>query len=174
MSNGSLVGTYAYSFAGKNNGTAYSEAGSVTFDGQGGVTSGGSADINAATQTTANITGGSYHVGVDGRGNASIITSSGTETWQIVVKDNTKAYMMRGDSGVTGTGTLYLQDTNKFSMASISGNYGLRLSGPAQGQTGSAAVVGAVTASGAGVITAGKVDIGQGATANARLVGKTL
>ncbi len=168
VSNGTLVGSYAYSFTGKNNGTAYASAGSVTFDGAGNVT-GGSEDLNASAATTATITGGSYHIGVDGRGNATIITSGGTETWQIVVKDNTKAYIMRSDAGVTGTGTLYLQDASKFAIGSITGNYALRLSGPAAGQTGSAAVAAVLTANGAGVISSGKLDASQGTTASTNL-----
>ena len=164
ISNGSLVGSYAYSVAGKNSGTTYAAAGSITFDGAGNITGGGE-DINNGGATSATITGGSYHIGADGRGNATVQTSAGTETWQIVVKDNTKAYIMRADAGVTGTGTLYLQDTSKFAIASVSGNYALRLSGAAAGQVaGSPAAAGAFTAS-AGVITAGKLDTSAGTTA---------
>lgn len=165
VSNGALVGSYAYSFAGKNSGTAYAAAGSITFDGSGAITGGGE-DINSGSASSATITGGSYHIGTDGRGNATVQTSAGTETWQIVIKDNTKAYIMRADAGVTGTGTMYLQDKSKFAIASVSGNYSLRLSGAAAGQViGSTAVAGAFTASGAGVISAGKLDTSAGTTA---------
>ena len=165
ISNGSLVGSYAYSFAGKASGTAYASAGSVTFDGNGNIT-GGAEDFNNGSATSSTITGGTYHIGTDGRGNATVQTSAGTETWQIILKDNTKAYIMRADSGVTGTGTMYRQDTTKFAIASISGNYSLRLSGAAAGQVASSpAIAAAFTASGAGVITAGKLDTSAGTTA---------
>lgn len=166
ISNGSLVGSYAFSFAGKNSGTAYASAGSITFDGSGNIT-GGSEDVNAAAATAPTITGGTYHVGADGRGNATVQTSSGTELWQIAIKDNTKAFLMRSDAGVTGSGTMYLQDPTKFA-GSISGNYALHLSGPAAGQSGTAAIAAAFTAS-AGVISAGKLDASQGTTASANL-----
>ena len=169
VSNGSLVGSYAYSFAGKSSGTPYASAGSVTLDGNGNIT-GGAEDLNSGTTAALTITGGSYHIGTDGRGNATVQTSSGTETWQIVVKDNTKAFIMRADTGVTGTGTMYLQDTTKFAIASISGNYGLRLSRAAAGQVPSSpAIAAAFTASGAGVISAGKLDASAGTTASTAL-----
>lgn len=165
VSNGSLAGSYAYSFAGKNSGTPYAAAGSITFDGAGTI-SGGAEDLNNGSASSVTITGGAYHIGTDGRGNATVTTSAGTENWQIVIKDNTKAYIMRADASVTGAGTLYLQDTTKFAIASVSGNYALRLSGAAAGQVaGSPAMVGAFTAGGTGVITAGKLDTSAGTSA---------
>lgn len=168
VSNGSLVGSYAFSFAGKNNGTPYASAGSINFDGNGNVT-GGAEDVNAAASTTATITGGSYHIGIEGRGNATVQTSSGPETWQIVVKDNTKASLMRVDTGSTGSGTLYLQDPTKFTFGSVNGNYALQLSGPSAGQTGSPAVAAALTADGAGAISKGTLDASSGTTASTAL-----
>ena len=166
VSNGSLKGNYAFSFAGKNAGTSYATAGSIAFDGNGNITS-GAEDVNAASASSATITGGTYHIGVDGRGNATVQTSAGTETWQIAIKDNTKAFLMRADAGITGSGTLYLQDPSQFA-GSISGNYALHLSGPAAGQNGSAAVAAAFSASG-GVISAGKLDAAQGTSVSSNL-----
>jgi len=168
ISNGSLVGNYAFSFAGKNSGTAYASAGSITFDGGGNIT-GGSEDVNAVAATSLAITGGTYHIGIDGRGNATVQTSGGTETWQIVIKDNTKAFVMRADAGTTGSGTLYLQDVTKFAIGSVNGNYALQLSGPAAGQTGSAAIAGAFAANGAGGISGGKLDASAGTTVSTAL-----
>ena len=168
ISNGSLAGQYAFSMTGKNNGSAYASAGSITFDGSGNIT-GGAEDVNNGAATSVTITGGTYHIGTDGRGNATVQTSVGTETWQIAIKDNGKAYLMRGDSGATGIGTLYLQDATKFAVASVTGNYALQLSGPAAGQAGSAAEAGAFSADGAGVIGSGKLDVSEGTTANPAL-----
>jgi hypothetical protein len=168
ISNGSLVGNYAFSFAGKNSGTAYASAGSITFDGGGNIT-GGSEDVNAVAATSLAITGGTYHIGIDGRGNATVQTSGGAETWQIVIKDNTKAFVMRADAGTTGSGTLYLQDVTKFAIGSVNGNYALQLSGPAAGQTGSAAIASAFAANGAGGISGGKLDASAGTTVSTAL-----
>src|ERR1051326_9168982 len=76
---------------------------------------------------------------------------------------------MRGDSGATGIGTMYLQDTTKFAVTSVTGNYALQLSGPAAGQTGSAAEAGAFSADGAGVIGSGRLDVSVGTTATPAL-----
>lgn len=165
VSNGSLVGQYAFSFAGKNSGGAYASAGTITFDGAGGITT-GSEDVNNGSATGVSITGGTYHIGTDGRGLATVVTSAGTETWQIALKDNTKAFLIRGDANVSGSGTMYSQDSTKFNVAAITGNYGLQANGPAAGQTGATAIAGAVAANGAGAFTSGKVDISTGTTAS--------
>jgi hypothetical protein len=168
VSNGSLVGQYAFSFAGKNSGTAYASAGSITFDGKGNIT-GGAEDLNAGAASSVTITGGSYHIGVDGRGNATVPTSSGTETWQIVIKDNTKAFLMRADGNISGSGALYLQDATKFAIGSIHGNYALQISGPAAGQIGGSPAVAAAFSANGGIISSGKLDASQGTTASTAL-----
>lgn len=161
ISNGSLNGQYAFAISGTASGTAYVAGGTVKFDGAGNVT-GGSEDMNNGTASTVAITGGTYHVGADGRGNASITTASGTQTWQFVLKDNTKAYVMRADTNATGSGVLYLQDTTQFAIATVKGNYGFDLA-PSPSQA-SAAYAGVITADGAGNLTGGLLDSSAGAS----------
>jgi hypothetical protein len=165
ISNGSLNGRYAFAMSGTASGAPYAEAGTIVFDGSGTVSS-GSADFNnngVATQPL--ITTGSYHISTDGSGIASLSTTSGTQTWQIVLKDNTKAFLVRTDSGTTGSGVLYLQDASQFATSKINGNYGLELAPPSS-QTGTAAYAGVMTADGAGTISGGKLDISNGGTVN--------
>ena len=162
VSNGSLSGQYAFAVSGTSGGTAYVAGGTVKFDGAGNVT-GGTEDMNNGTASIVAITGGTYHVGTDGRGNAAIVTASGTQNWQFALEDNTKAYVMRADATATGSGVLYLQDSTKFAIATVTGKYGLELAPPAS-QTGTAAYAGVVTADGAGTISGGLVDRSAGTT----------
>ncbi len=159
ISNGSLAGQYAFSSAGMNGGTAFVAAGSLAFDGSGNIT-GGLEDVNDGTVATRRITAGSYHIGIDGRGTAALQTQNGTETWQLVLRDHSRAYLLRADGGtVTGAGMLDLQDVKSFTTSSISGSYTLELSGSAAGQAASMAVAGSVTADGSGNVTRGVLDV---------------
>ena len=168
VSNGSLSGQYAYALSGTAGGAPYVSAGTIKFDGAGKITS-GAADTNSnGTITQPSITGGTYHVGTDGRGNATLQIGGGTQTWQVVLVDNTKAYLFRTDANATGSGVLYLQDPATFAIGAVTGNYALELAPPA-GQTSGAAYAGVLTANGAGVISGGKLDISNGATVSTAL-----
>ena len=67
FSNGTLNGKYAFTFSGQNAGASYVAAGSISFDGNGAIT-GGTVDINSGGASAVTITGGTYHIGTDGRG----------------------------------------------------------------------------------------------------------
>lgn len=167
ISNGSLSGQYAFALSGTVGSTPYVSAGTIKFDGAGAIVSGSSDLNNNGTITAPAITGGSYHVGTDGRGNATL-QIGGTQNWQIILVDNTKAYLIRTDANTTGSGIMYLQDPTTFTAASVTGNYALDLASPA-GQTGTAAYAGVVTTDGAGGISGGKLDISNGGTVSTNL-----
>jgi hypothetical protein len=148
--------------------TPYVTGGTINFDGAGNIT-GGSVDINNGAATTATITGGTYHVFSDGRGNASVVTSSGTQNWQFALKDNTKAYIARADTNATGSGVLYRQDPTQFAVANVKGNYALELAPPASQTNGATAYAGVITADGTGNLSGGKLDASAGATVSTAL-----
>jgi hypothetical protein len=79
FSNSSLNGTYVFSISGTDvNGTPYAMVGTFTANGSGGIT-GGTLDINdvnTALIPNSPISRGSYNVGVDGRGIATLQTST--------------------------------------------------------------------------------------------------
>jgi len=155
-SNATLAGQYALAFSGENGSTPIMLAGSITFDGAGHVT-GGTEDSGAGS--SANISGGSYHIGTDGRGTATVQTSAGTSTWQFVVVNHSTIFVTAPDSAGNGTmsGELDLQNPTQFNSAVISGNYTFVLRCPA----GSAplAQVGTILANGAGGISQGLQDV---------------
>ena len=159
--NGSLNGQYAFTLSGQNAGAQYLAAGSITFDGSGNIT-GGTEDVNSGGVSSVTINpGGTYHIGTDGRGNATLQTSAGTANWQFTVVNHSKAFVVRFDSGTPGaSGTMELQDASQFTLAGFSGNYALNLSGAnASGRPGSLAEAGALKSDGAGGIVSGVVDV---------------
>ncbi len=164
FSNGSLNGQYAFAFAGHSGGTEFVSAGSVKFDGNGNIT-GGTEDTNSGSALSTAITGGNYHVGSDGRGNATVQTSSGSETWQFAIANYNHSHVVRFEGGtITGSGTLDLQQASSFALSAIKGGYALRLSGATPATAASA---GAFTADGAGGISQGLLDATTSGTATA-------
>jgi hypothetical protein len=168
--NGSLNGKYAFTFSGQNAGVSYVAAGSVTFDGNGNIT-GGTEDINSGSVSSVTITSGTYHVGTDGRGNATVVTSAGTVNWQFAVVNNSHAFVSRFDSGVpSASGTMDLQDATQFTAGGFSGSYAFNLSGAnSSNKPGSLAAAGALTSTGAGVISGGALDVNSAGTPSAGL-----
>ncbi len=170
FSNGTLKGQYAFDLSGKNAGASYLAAGSIGFDGNGNIT-GGTMDVNSGGVTSAPITGGSYHIGTDGRGNATVQTSAGNVTWQLAVVNHTQVQVARFDSGVAGaSGSMELQDDSLFNAAGFAGKYAFSLSGAtSSGVAGSLAAAGAVTSDGAGTINSGLLDVNSAGTASTAL-----
>jgi hypothetical protein len=168
FSNGTLNGQYAFTFTGQNAGAQFVAAGSITFDGNGNIT-GGTEDVNSGAVSTVTINAGTYHIGTDGRGNATLQTSAGAANWQFTVINHAHAFVIRFDSGVAGaSGTMDLQDASQFTAAGFTGNYAFNLSGAnTSGRPGSLAAAGALTSNGAGVISAGALDLNSAGTSSA-------
>ncbi len=170
FSNGTLNGQYAFTFSGQNAGASYVAAGSISFDGNGNIT-GGTQDINSGGASAVTITGGTYHIGTDGRGNATVVTSGGTVNWQFAVVNHARVFVERFDSGVqSASGTMELQDATQFTLAGVNGSYSFNLSGAnASNKPGTLAMAGAMTSSGAGIISGGALDVNNAGSPSAGL-----
>ncbi len=169
FSKGTLRGQYAFTFSGQNAGNFFAAAGSISFDGSGNIT-GGTEDINSGGASSVTITGGTYNVGTDGRVNASVQTSNGTQAWQLALVNHSRALAIRFDNNIPASGTFDLQDSSAFSLSAVQGSYALRVSGiNAQPTPRSFASVGAVSANGSGVLSSGLLDINNGGTASSNL-----
>ncbi len=152
-----LNGTYVFSVSGIDlQGFPYVVAGTLTANGQGGIT-GGTIDVNAASLSSvvANSpinNNGTYKVGVDGRGQAAFGTSVlGTINLAFVLQDTTHGFVTQFDGNATGSGSLDLQATG----VSPTGSYAFSLSGAdfTSGTVNSFATVGNFTVGSGGAIT---------------------
>jgi len=124
-----LLGTYVIGTSGADfAGQPYQRAGVITLDGNGGLTAGEQTvnfvDPNGGTYTSVTdaVTGGSYFVGADGRGqlvlntNDLTIGQNGIETFSLVVLSSSHVLLtklddptLQGSSNETSVGTLDLQ-----------------------------------------------------------------
>jgi hypothetical protein len=167
-----LKGQYAFLFNGFDDATGkqVAVAGSFTADGFGNITS-GEEDINgpSGVQTSVTFTG-TYVVGLDNRGTASISNSlPGNVTYAFSVGSfnagvATKGRLIEFDDktgipgpGTRGSGIMRLQDPTAFTLASVKGSYGFGLSGQ-DSSGGRLASAGILSADGAGNITSGTED----------------
>ena len=121
FSNSNLNGTYVFSVSGTDAaGAPYAIVGSFTANGSGGNglggITGGTLDLNDPGVPTlvsnATINSGSnYKINVDGRGQASLVTSTafGTITLDFVLQDSSHGLVNEFDGNGTGSGTLDVQ-----------------------------------------------------------------
>ncbi len=169
FSNASLSGSYALSFSGKNAAGTYTAAGSIAFDGSTNIT-GGELDINNGGVSHVTVTGGSYNIGASGRGVATINTANGPLNWSMVLVNHTQAHVISANAvGPVGSGTLDLQDSAAFDVASVHGAYALSITGPNAHNAATFAMAGAISADGAGQITLGVLDINDAGTVHSNL-----
>jgi hypothetical protein len=168
-----LSGNYVFSSSGVDaSGAFLTMAGTLAANGTGGIT-GGTVDligqeITPPTPVAQPITGGSYKVGVDGRGQVSINTttlnSNGVSTGitlmlDFVLTSSSHGLISEFDSNGTGSGTIDLQ-TAAVSQSQITGSYAFGLSGTGATDSGeSLLTVGAITLGATGDATAGFEDI---------------
>jgi hypothetical protein len=114
--NSQLNGSYTFSTTGTDNGgNFFAIVGTFTANGSGGVT-GGSLDYSdPGSQVLQNfaINGGSYAVGSDGRGTATLTAGSlGKIGFDFVLSSTSHGLIIRFDSGGTGSGTMDLQSSS--------------------------------------------------------------
>lgn len=129
----SLSGPYAFSYIGNDASGFLAVAGSFVADGSGHIVS-GIEDIQSflyGVSAQVPITKGTYSVGSDGRGTASVTTGRGTNTWQFALSTNQHAQMTRFDANTTGGGTIDQQSLNARtnSTSVISGRYAFSVLG---------------------------------------------
>jgi hypothetical protein len=182
FSNSNLNGTYVFSVSGSDvNGLPYAIVGTFIANGsggngKGGIT-GGTIDINDTSfaesspvilpVANAPINGnGFYSVGVDGRGQATLGTSTpfGNITLDFVLTSNAHGLVTEFDGNGTGSGTLDLQ-TAGLTQASLAGPYAFSFSGVDASATAIFATVGAFTLDANGNISPGVEDFNNGGLA---------
>lgn len=165
LSSGSLQGQYALSLSGQSSTGVLVRDGSIAFDGNGNIT-GGVEDSNAnGSASNTSITGGTYSIGADGRGVATVQTGAGTFTWDIAVVNHNRAFVSESGGGAVTGGTLDLQDATQFTSAAIQGRYTFSVSGAnTGGAAGSLAIAGALSSDGAGALSQGVRDVNSAGT----------
>jgi hypothetical protein len=132
FSNSNFKGTYVFSVVGSDTvGNFQAMTGTVTADGSGNLT-GGTFDVNnpngAGLLPILTVGSGSrYVVTADGRGRASVSTSSGTFVFDFVMTSNESGKITEFDNSGTGSGTLELQST--VAQGNIAGSYAFNFSG---------------------------------------------
>lgn len=157
--NSQLSGTYAFSISGLDvNGAFFAITGTFAADGNGGIT-GGAVDYNDASGVPAPnlaVTGGSYAVGSDGRGTATLkITSLGNLGVDFVLSSTSHGLITEFDKNGSGSGTFDLQGSA--SQSSIANNpYAFSVAGV--DGNGATSQAGAFTLDDNGNITAGIQD----------------
>jgi hypothetical protein len=165
-SNQSFFGEYAFAASGTNGASATGMAGSITVDGQGNVT-GGIEDIAGNAGSPFVVTGGSYHIGTDGRGSLTLQTTAGTTKWQMVMAGHARVYLTSfdGTSNVS-SGAMDLETPAQLNSTSIQGGYSFLVTGASAAHpSGTLQVAGAFTADGVGSISQGLLDVNDsGAT----------
>lgn len=138
---GLLNGHYAFFFSGFDDvsGAPIAIAGSFTADGAGNITA-GIEDENGSAAPALNVAfTGSYNVAANQRGAFTLHTASGTKTFScalgaVISGVATNGRFVEfddfdGSTGQRGSGILRLQDTNAFTLPSISGPYAFGFSG---------------------------------------------
>jgi hypothetical protein len=166
FSNSNLNGTYVFSVAGTDqSGAPYAMVGTITADGSGGNGNGhitaGTLDINDPAFTTQALpnqpinSSSIYTVGVDGRGRATLGTSTpfGTIILDFVLQDSSHGLVTEFDGNASGSGTLDAQTAS----VTPQGPYALSLAG--SDSTGnSLAAAGNFTVGSGGTISSGSED----------------
>ena len=164
---GSLSGVYVFSTQGSDSqdGDLLAIAGAFTADGSGHVTANmGTIDIIDPTEGSAlgqTVTGGSYTINTDGRGQVQLNTAAGNFVFGFVLAASSSGVSPHGlisefDGFGSGSGTLDLQ-TSVPTLAQLGGSYAFNLSGSIGGNI--SAATGSVTLDTTGDITGGIQDV---------------
>jgi hypothetical protein len=168
FSNSNLSGTYVFSTSGvdSTNGVFLTVVGDFVANGSGGIT-GGAFDfasvVSGGVSRNNAITGGSYRITVDGRGQATLNSAGGPVVLDFVLTSNSHGLVAEFDGNGTGSGTLDLQP----SAPSQSALGGLSYSFGFFGASSSAVAfgtVGSFTLDASGNVTAGFEDANSGSS----------
>lgn len=122
----SLDGPYTFSYKGNDASGFLGVVGSFVADGGGHIVSGLEDFDSFITGVSTEVTlTGTYTVGADGRGTATLNTGQGTVTLAFAISTNEHARVIRFDSNATGGGTIDQQNLNALSnsLSVISGPY---------------------------------------------------
>jgi hypothetical protein len=157
FSNADLNGTYVFTSSGADyaNGNPYAMVGTFTANGSGGITAGvldiEDLSFSSPLPNQGIGTNSTYSVGVDGRGQATLVTTTpfGKIVLDFVLQDKSHGLVTEFDSNASGSGTLDLQTSG----AALSGAYAFEFAGVLVGTTDtvtSTATVGNFTLGAAG------------------------
>jgi hypothetical protein len=163
-----LTGTYAFAVADKGCNCRFSAAGSFHADGSGNITS-GLIDMNNenVVQTAVPVTG-TYNVGTDHRGTATLQSANASLIFRFVVVNANRAFMIGFDTHQNASGVMELQDSSAFSNSSLAGAFTFRLFGiDAFGEP--VQIGGIVIADGNGGISSGIADTNDNALVSTEL-----
>lgn len=158
FSTAALAGTFVFNLSGlDSSGNSEATVGSITTDSTGAVT-GGVQDIsdNGAILTAQPISAGSVQVAANGRGTASITTTTGTLAFAFYVVDANRIKLVETDAlpALAGDG---FRQSGAISNASLSGPFAFTVAGN-DVAAGPFAAGGILTADGAGNIPSGIED----------------
>src|SRR6266567_2836504 len=176
FSNSNLNGTYVFSVIGSDvNGFPLQLTGTLTADGNGSVT-GGAFDLNNPNGLgVGNLSigsGSTYGVTADGRGTATVNTSSGTFGFDFVLTSSEHGLITEFDNGGTGSGALDLQTA--VSQTQLAQPYAVSLTGFDSGLSPMSTLA-AFTLDGTGTMTNGVQDVNDSETVLTQLtLGGTL
>ena len=162
FSNGVVNGHYAFEFTGQIPSGPVYLAGSFQADGNGNVT-GGTEDRTDVTGVHSESISGTYSVGPDGRGTLTLVASSGTIDYRLVMSGPGRATLIgfNGTTTTEGYGLLAKQDASTFLLSSIASNWAFGVSGTVVSggvSTGQAVEAGRFAVDSSGNISAGAQD----------------
>jgi hypothetical protein len=168
FSNSNLNGTYVFSTSGvdSTSGVFLTLVGDFVADGNGGIKGGAFdfASVGTGVMSPNNaITGGSYRITVDGRGQATLNSSGGPVTLDFVLTSNSHGLVTEFDNSGTGSGTLDLQPAAPAQSALGGSSYSFGFFGASTSAV-SFGTVGTFTLDAFGNVTAGFEDANSGSS----------
>jgi len=156
FSNASLNGHYAFQFNGIDSQGIFLAAGDFLADGNGHLS--GVEDFNGqSVQAGAPFTG-TYSVGLDGRGSATLSTN---DTLRFVITASGAGTVIEFNAFAQGSGTIVLQDVNAFMNSTLQGEFAFLFAG-AGGDGKITTAVGKLNADASGNIFSGAEDVNDG------------
>ena len=168
--NASFSGSYFYQLKGTdlNTGDAFTEAGVLTSDGAGNITS-GTDDFTETGGLATDTISGTYVVRNDG---ISLMTlnfgSGGSITLAFSLLSSSRAYLIEDDGFAAAAGSAVKQDTTAFSAAPT-GTFTFRTHTTSPGAQGSTSSVGVMTIA-SGVVNSGNEDVLRGGSTSQQTI----
>ena len=160
--NAKLSGHYAFQFLGFDNNGIHQMAGSIVADGKGVIPS-GYEDVNdIINPSTKMAITGTYEIRSDNRGAITLAGPLGTQTMRVALNaDGTKGRLISFDqTGIRGSGVIYLQDTSAFDASLLYGGYVLCLTGVDK-RGARIGALGLIFPDGSGLISGSSLDVNE-------------
>jgi len=156
FSNASLNGHYAFQFNGADSQVIFLAAGDFLADGNGHLS--GVEDFNGQSVQAGAAFTGTYSVGLDGRGSATLSTG---DTLRFVITASGAGTVIEFNAFAQGSGTIVLQDVNAFMNSTLQGEFAFLFAG-AGGDGKVTTAVGKLSADASGNIFSGAEDVNDG------------